>query len=289
MARWLVARSFNSVMPGKTTQEAVQHAESDRFTPTLCLGSVTAMVDIVHRVGGPQRSRVSLGEPPAFLEHGDLHRLQKAFHSGELRSTIGRRDELECTGRDQGLADRRVLEVDSPYAIFVNGSYGVGKTTVLDHIGNLLAADDRPFSLIDIDWFHRSWPVAAFDRHNQVIEAQNIAAVWSNYRAAGQRQLVMSGVIANRDDRLRYSRAVDLPVRSVRLTAQASTAEGRLRARYEPSRETELRWHLDRWTELAERQEAADLDEIIIATDTLNSGGVARLILQHFGLADPSR
>jgi len=77
MARWLLARSLNSVMPGKTTQEAIEQAESNRFTPTLRLGSVTAMVDIVHRVGGPQRSSVNLGEPPAFLEHGDLHRLQK--------------------------------------------------------------------------------------------------------------------------------------------------------------------------------------------------------------------
>jgi hypothetical protein len=75
-------------MPGKATQEAIDQAKSDRFTPTLRFGSISAMIDTVHRVGGLQRSRVSLGKPPALLEHGDLHRLEEAFHCDESRSTL---------------------------------------------------------------------------------------------------------------------------------------------------------------------------------------------------------
>jgi hypothetical protein len=71
------------------------------------------------------------------------------------------------------------------YAIFLNGSYGVGKTATLDHVGNLLAAPGRPFALMDGGWFHRSWPVADHDPDTTAIEAQNIAAVWGNYRAVG--------------------------------------------------------------------------------------------------------
>ncbi|GGK96931.1 putative ATP-binding protein involved in virulence [Curtobacterium luteum] len=179
--------------------------------------------------------------------------------------------------------------MEASFAIFINGSYGAGKTTVLDHIGNLLAAEGRPFSLIDVDWFHRSSPVAAFDPQNQVIEARNIAAVWVNYKTAGPRQLIMSGVIANEADKHRYSEAVALPLRSVRLTAQRSTAEARLRARYDSSRQTELRWHVDRWEDLTQRLTAADLDEVAIATDRLDALSVARRIAQHFELLDVSR
>ncbi|MFK4084571.1 hypothetical protein ACI2LF_10715 [Kribbella sp. NPDC020789] len=44
------------------------------------------------------------------------------------------------------------------YAIFLNGGYGVGKSSTLEHVGDLLAAAGTPFSLMDVDWFHRSWP-----------------------------------------------------------------------------------------------------------------------------------
>ncbi|MDM7889998.1 hypothetical protein QUG98_16215 [Curtobacterium sp. RHCJP20] len=179
--------------------------------------------------------------------------------------------------------------MEASYGIFINGSYGVGKTTVLDHVGNLLAAEGRAFSLIDIDWFHRSSPVAAFDPRNQIIEARNIAAVWANYQTAGPRQLVMSGVIAEVADKRRYSEAVALPLRSVRLTAQPPTIEERLRARYDASRQVELRWHLDRWKQLSERLTEANPDEVAIATDGLSSSSVASLIARHFGLVDASR
>jgi hypothetical protein len=46
------------------------------------------------------------------------------------------------------------------WAIFINGSYGVGKSSTLEHIGDLLADAGQPFSLMDVDWYHRSWPPA---------------------------------------------------------------------------------------------------------------------------------
>jgi hypothetical protein len=46
------------------------------------------------------------------------------------------------------------------YAIFRNGGYGDGKSSALDHVGDLLANAGTPFSLMDVDWFHRSWPPA---------------------------------------------------------------------------------------------------------------------------------
>lgn len=169
------------------------------------------------------------------------------------------------------------------YAIFLNGSYGVGKTATLEHVGDLLAAANRPFTLMDVDWFHRSWPVADHDPDNTAIEAQNIAAVWANYRAAGPRQLVLSGVIAGRSDLDRYERAVEMPVRTLRLVADPATVEARLRRRYDPAQADALSWHLARYAGLRERQARAALDEAVIATDGRTPAEVARAVVAHFG------
>ncbi len=172
------------------------------------------------------------------------------------------------------------------YAIFLNGGYGVGKSSTLEHVGDLLANAGRPFSLMDVDWFHRSWPPA--DQDNALIEAHNIAAVWKSYRSAGPRQLVMCGVISTTAARARYEAAIELPVRMVRLTAEAAITRKRLRGRYSASQRSALEWHLERCDEIAERLDAADLDELVIDTSRLGPHEVAERTLRHFDLLDRS-
>jgi adenylylsulfate kinase-like enzyme len=170
------------------------------------------------------------------------------------------------------------------YAIFLNGGYGAGKSSVLDHVGDLLAKAGRPFSLMDVDWFHRSWPPA--DPDNALIEADNISAVWKNYQSAGPRQLVMCGVITTATARERYAAAVERDIRLVRLAANADVIKRRLRGRYSASQTAALEWHLERCDEIATRLEAADLDELVIDTTTLEPHEVAERTLRHFGLLD---
>jgi hypothetical protein len=163
-----------------------------------------------------------------------------------------------------------VIQLTQPdYAIFLNGGYGVGKSSTLDHLGDLLAKAGRPFSLMDVDWLHRSWPPA--DPDNALIEAHNIAAVWTNYRSAGPRQLVMCGVISTTANQERYAAAVERRIRMVRLTANADITRQRLRRRYSASQRSALEWHLERCAEIAARLEVADLDELVIDTSTLVS------------------
>jgi hypothetical protein len=170
------------------------------------------------------------------------------------------------------------------YVIFLNGGYGVGKSSTLDHMGDLLAETGTAFSLFDVDWFHRSWPTAARDPDNVLIEAENMAFVWNNYCSAGPRQPVVAGVIASSGDLKRYATTFALPVRSVRLTASARVTEARLRRRYTEHQSSSLRWHLDRHAELTEKQAKADLDEFVIATDERSPRSVAEETLSHFGL-----
>lgn len=169
------------------------------------------------------------------------------------------------------------------FAIFLNGSYGVGKSSTLDHIGDLLAEAAQPFSLMDVDWYHRSWPPADHDQGNKIIEAQNMAFVWSNFKAVGPRQLIVGGVIDEPASRDRYSEALGLTIRPVRLVASPAVTERRLRGRYTAARSEAFEWHRTRHEELSARLDEADLDEMIIDTDEQQPHEVARAVLRHFG------
>lgn len=168
------------------------------------------------------------------------------------------------------------------FVIFLNGSYGAGKTSTLNHVGDLLAEAGKPFSLMDVDWFHRSWPPCAEDPSNVITEAENMAVVWRNYKRAGPRQLVVSGVIASPQDRARYQAAFGLPVRSVRLVAHEREIEARLRRRYTPEQYSSLKWHLERHREPNSALLDADLDEAIIQTSGCSPREVATSVLEHF-------
>jgi hypothetical protein len=170
------------------------------------------------------------------------------------------------------------------FVIFLNGSYGAGKTSTLDHVGDLLAEEGKPFSLMDADWFHRSWPPGADDPSNVITEARNMGVVWRNYKRAGPRQLVVSGVIATPQDHARYEGAFGMPIRSVRLVAEDSEIEARLRRRYTPEQSSSLNWHLDRYRELNSALFKADLDEAIIQTSGCGPRDVAKALLEHFAL-----
>lgn len=169
------------------------------------------------------------------------------------------------------------------WAIFLNGSYGVGKSATLEHTGDLLAEAGRPFSLMDVDWYHRSWPPADFDQGNKIIEARNMAAVWTNYQTAGPRQLVISGVIADRAELDRYNEALCLEIRPVRLVASPAVIASRLRGRYTAAQEAKLDWHMQRHQELSARLAAADLDEAVVDTGAMRPLDVAGAVLRHFG------
>jgi len=87
----LTALSLNSVMPRKAAQEAIEWPETDRIRPRLGVGSIAAMIHTVHQVGGPEGSRVSLGEPPSFIEHDDPLRVREASQREGSLSTIAYR------------------------------------------------------------------------------------------------------------------------------------------------------------------------------------------------------
>lgn len=171
------------------------------------------------------------------------------------------------------------------FGIFLNGSYGVGKSSVLDHLGDLFARAQSPFSLFDVDWFHRSWPSAGGDARNVLTEAKNMRAVWANYLATGARTPIVAGVIETAEDLARYENVFGRKLRIVLLSASPEVAEERLRRRYDPDREEVLQWHLAGFDRLAASLSRADWHALTVDTDELTPAQVAAVVFAALGPA----
>ncbi|MDF2045430.1 MULTISPECIES: hypothetical protein [Microbacterium] len=183
----------------------------------------------------------------------------------------------EADRREDGDLPPRHLTA-SAYGIFLNGAYGVGKSSVLDHLGDLFARHQLAFSLFDVDWFHRSWPTASHDPRNVVVEAENMRATWENYLLTGPRTPLIAGIIETADDLVRYEEVFQRELRMVLLTASPRVAEDRLRRRYDRDRYAALSWHLARHRDLASRLETGHGYVVTVDTDELTPAGVAASI-----------
>lgn len=171
---------------------------------------------------------------------------------------------------------------DDGFGIFLTGSYGVGKSSALEHLGDLFAAEGHAFSLFDVDWFHRSWPTSPEDARNVLVEAENLRDVWANYRRVGSRTPIIAGVIESHSDLQRYQDVFRRPLRVVQLVASLKVAERRLRARYDPARRPALDWHLADYERLTRHLADSPWVELTLNTDECSSAEVAAAVFGHF-------
>jgi adenylylsulfate kinase-like enzyme len=150
-------------------------------------------------------------------------------------------------------------------ALLVTGPVGVGKTTVAEAVGDLLAAAEVPHAVIDLDWLRCSWPSPADDPFQLELELRNLRAVARNYADAGARRLVLAGVLESRADRARYTEAVAAELTVCRLTADLSVIRDRLAVRHR--HDSGLRWHVDRAGELERIFASAGVEDFVVAAD----------------------
>jgi adenylylsulfate kinase len=133
--------------------------------------------------------------------------------------------------------------------LLITGTVGVGKTTVAETVGHLLAERGAPHAVIDLDQLSRCWPPPPGDRFNLAVELRNLESVAANYRAAGAGRLILAGVVEHRVDLHRYRRALHADLTVIRLRADPNVLQQRLciRHRHDPAG---LAWHLSRAPEL---------------------------------------
>lgn len=163
-------------------------------------------------------------------------------------------------------------------SLLINGTVGVGKSTVAARVGDLLAARRIPYALLDLDHLRWSWPSPPDDRFNLAIELRNLTSVAANYRDAGIDRFVLAGVLEHRGDLARYERATGGPVTVVRLRAGTTLLHERLRARHALDPDG-LPWHLHRAGELDAILDAARADDHEIQVGTRDPHTLAEEIL----------
>lgn len=141
--------------------------------------------------------------------------------------------------------------------VFVTGPIGVGKTAVLHEADALLVQADARHATVELEEIARCWTEAA-ERSRAPFLYQNLAALWSNFAAAGAVRLLLSGLVEQRSDLQRVPEAVPgAVVTVVRLHAPLAVLEQRIRRREPAAPDVELdgaRW----WTRHFERQHPED-------------------------------
>jgi adenylylsulfate kinase len=144
-------------------------------------------------------------------------------------------------------------------SVWLNGTVGVGKTTVGEVLAQHLADTGDAVAFINTDDLGRSWPRPDHDRFNTALVERNLASLASNYIDAGARTIVIAGVIQTNAQLERYSAALGTTPDLVRIVAPAEEIEHRLQTRHGQSDEPGLRWHLERAPELNDILDLSDL------------------------------
>jgi chloramphenicol 3-O-phosphotransferase len=170
--------------------------------------------------------------------------------------------------------------------VFLNGTVGVGKSTVADAIS---AIEPGPHAVVDLDQLRRLHPAPRADVFNHELELRNLLALAANYREAGARRFILAGVIEEPAEVPRYVEALAAEGMLVcRLVAEPAVVERRLRSRHADDPEG-LEWHLHRAGELAGILEAAALDVVVVDTTVAAPQEVARRVREAAGWDDPPR
>ncbi|MFF9511461.1 hypothetical protein ACF1BU_34620 [Streptomyces sp. NPDC014724] len=169
-----------------------------------------------------------------------------------------------------------------PSALLINGTVGVGKTSVAEGVGDLLAAAEIPNAVIDLDWLRQSWPTPSGDRFNFGMMLRNLRSIAVNYLAAGAVRLVLAGVIEDPEDRKLCSDAIGVDLSVCRLHADLPVIHQRLMRRHENEPEA-LRWHLARAGELTAILEQAAVDDFTVDAATRPVGQVAAEVTSKAG------
>ena len=128
----------------------------------------------------------------------------------------------------------------------LSGSVGVGKTSTLIEIHDILEKREVPHGCVERDALGYSWPPQG--RFNERIIELNLLCVAKTFLAAGAERLVIAGVIETPNDLKVYDRSIpNAEIQVCRLTADVELRRERLRNR---EKGTGLDWHLERTVEL---------------------------------------
>lgn len=142
----------------------------------------------------------------------------------------------------------------------ISGAVGVGKTSVLIELHDILAGERVPHGCVERDALSFSWPPQG--RFNEVIIERNLSCVLPTFLEAGATRLVIAGVIESPADLAVYRRCVPgAEIQVCRLTADLDLRRQRLRGR---EKGAGLDWHLERTAELDSILDEAKIEDFSV-------------------------
>jgi predicted ABC-type ATPase len=148
-------------------------------------------------------------------------------------------------------------------ALVLSGPPGVGKTTIGWRVFDRCTDLGQDPAFVDLDLLGAAWPAPADDPHQSRLKAANLAVVWSNYRAAGSRRLIIAGVVENSGERRQLEEATGQPVVICRLEAPDAELAQRIRRR---GRDGDLDKLVARAAELSAQLVAEDVSDFAVGT-----------------------
>lgn len=167
--------------------------------------------------------------------------------------------------------------MDVVSVLVISGSMGAGKTTVMNEVTDLLAAQGIVHAAIDLDTLgivHLP-PGAPTDD----LMYANLAAIWANYATAGVKRLVIARALETRAELDRLRAAVrEAQVVVCRLRAPVARMEMRVREREAGIWQAK---YVKRVAELDGLLDVAAVDDFSINNDERTVTEVARELLQQ--------
>ena len=168
-------------------------------------------------------------------------------------------------------------------SVFLNGTVGVGKSTVAEALSTLEMKSGHRHAVIDLDHISRAWPAPEGDRFNHELEMANLRDLVANYRRAGVEHFIIAGVVEEASEVPRYEAALQSRGLLIcRLEVDAAILARRLTMRHADNG-PELEWHLQRAGKLAAILRAASIDQLIVDNSRSSTRETAGLVKEHAG------
>lgn len=116
--------------------------------------------------------------------------------------------------------------------LWLCGPSGVGKTSVGFALFDRLSAGATATAYVDLDQLGLCYPAPDDDPRNNRLKAHNLGEVWSGFRAAGARCLVVSGLVDDAEEVRRHSQLLtDTALTVCRLRVGPDELRARIAAR----------------------------------------------------------
>lgn len=172
-------------------------------------------------------------------------------------------------------------------SIFLNGTVGVGKSTVAEALSEIEIENGHAHAVINLDDIRRAWPTPAGDPFHLELELANLRDLTANFIATGAKHFILAGVIESASEVPRYKAAMhggDILI--CRLEADATVVRDRLHRRHEAN-PAALGWHLRRADELAGILATAGVDDLVLDASSSTPRELAEAVSGAAGWSSP--